>query len=206
MVQTKENFWTDENGVQIPANRITKAEKVREKKTAMLVKKAQDLNARLKAFKEELKDACDEMEEVSLGELGVNTENFKGNLTFFNFDRSIKIERSISEPMKFDDLTIAAAKEKLDLFLREAIESKFDFAKEMIMTAFETRNGKLDPKKITPLTRYEAKVNHPLFTDACRLIQQAIRRPDSKTYYRIWVIKEEGEKHEAVELNLSNIQ
>ncbi len=204
MVQTKENFWTDENGVQIPANRITRAEKIREKKTAMLLKKAQDLNARLKAFKEELKDACDEMEEVSLGELGVNTENFKGNLTFFNFDRSIKIERSISEPMKFDDLTIAAAKEKLDLFLREAIESKFDFAKEMIMTAFETRNGKLDPKKITPLTRYEVKVNHPLFSDACRLIQQAIRRPDSKTYYRIWV-KEEGDKHEAVELNLSNI-
>jgi hypothetical protein len=204
MVQTKENFWADENGVQIPANRITKAEKIREKKTAMLLKKAQDLNARLKAFKEELKDACDEMEEVSLGELGVNTENFKGNLTFFNFDRSIKIERSISEPMKFDDLTIAAAKEKLDLFLREAIESKFDFAKEMVMSAFETRNGKLDPKKITPLTRYEAKVNHPLFSDACRLIQQAIRRPDSKTYYRIWV-KEEGDKHEAVELNLSNI-
>lgn len=204
MVQTKENFWTDENGVQIPANRITRAEKIREKKTAMLLKKAQDLNARLKAFKEELKDACDEMEEVSLGELGVNTENFKGNLTFFNFDRSIKIERSISEPMKFDDLTIAAAKEKLDLFLREAIESKFDFAKEMVMSAFETRNGKLDPKKITPLTRYEAKVNHPLFSDACRLIQQAIRRPDSKTYYRIWV-KEEGDKHEAVELNLSNI-
>lgn len=204
MVQTKENFWTDENGVQIPANRITRAEKIREKKTAMLLKKAQDLNARLKAFKEELKDACDEMEEVSLGELGVNTENFKGNLTFFNFDRSIKIERSISEPMKFDDLTIAAAKEKLDLFLREAIESKFDFAKEMVMSAFETRNGKLDPKKITPLTRYEAKVNHPLFSDACKLIQQAIRRPDSKTYYRIWV-KEEGDKHEAVELNLSNI-
>lgn len=204
MVQTKENFWTDENGVQIPANRLTRAEKIREKKTAMLLKKAQDLNGRLKAFKEELKDACDEMEEVSLGELGVNTENFKGNLTFFNFDRSIKIERSISEPIKFDDLTIAAAKEKLDLFLREAIESKFDFAKEMIMTAFETRNGKLDPKKITPLTRYEVKVNHPLFSDACRLIQQAIRRPDSKTYYRIWV-KEEGDKHEAVELNLSNI-
>lgn len=204
MVQSKQTVWTDENGVQIPASRITRAEKLREKKTAMLLKKAQDLNARLKLFKEELKSSCDEMEDVSLEELGVNPDNFKGNLTFFNFDRSIKIERSISEPMRFDDLTIAAAKEKLDLFLREAIESKFDFAKEMIMTAFETRNGKLDPKKITPLTRYETKVNHPLFTDACRLIQQAIRRPDSKIYYRIWV-KEGGDKHEAVELNLSNI-
>lgn len=204
MVQSKETSWTDENGVPIPAKRITKAEKIRERKTAALLSKAQALNARLVSFKEELKDACDEMEQVSLEELGVSSDNFKGNLTFFNFDRSIKVERSISEPMRFDDLTIAAAKQKLDEFLQEAIESKFDFAKEMIMTAFETRNGKLDPKKITPLTRYESKVNHPLFSDACRLIQQAIRRPDSKTYYRIWV-KEDGEKHEAVELNFSNI-
>lgn len=204
MVQTKQTSWKDENGVHIPANRITQAEKLRERKTAALLKKAQNLNERLTAFKEELKEACDEMENISLQELGVNAETFKGNLTFFNFDRSIKIERSISEPMRFDDLTIAAAKQKLDEFLEEAIESKFDFAKEMIMTAFETRNGKLDPKKITPLTRYEVKVNHPLFTEACRLIQQAIRRPDSKTYYRIWEKEDEG-KHEAIELNFSNI-
>mgnify|MGYP001127825008 CR=1 FL=1 len=204
MIQTKENFWTDENGVQIPVARVTKAEKLRERKTAQLLKKAQDLNARLKAFKDELKQACEEMEEASFGELGINEIAYKGNITLFNFDRSIKVERNISEPMRFDDLTIAAAKERLDEFLREAIESKFDFAKEMIMTAFETRNGKLDPKKITPLTRYESKVNHPLFSEACRLIQQAIRRPDSKTYYRIW-LKEDGDKHESVELNFSNI-
>lgn len=204
MAKKNEKLWKDENGILIPASRINKAEKLREKTTAALLKKAQDLNERLTAFKEEIKESCDLMEEVSLEVLGVNSDNFKGNLTFFNFDRSIKIERSISEPMRFDDLTIAAAKQKLDEFLREAIESKFDFAKEMVMSAFETRNGKLDPKKITPLTRYETKVNHPLFTDACKLIQQAIRRPDSKTYYRIWV-KEEGDKYEAVELNFSNI-
>lgn len=204
MAKKNEKLWKDENGILIPASRINKAEKLREKTTTALLKKAQDLNERLTAFKEEIKESCDLMEEVSLEVLGVNSDNFKGNLTFFNFDRSIKIERSISEPMRFDDLTIAAAKQKLDEFLREAIESKFDFAKEMVMSAFETRNGKLDPKKITPLTRYETKVNHPLFTDACKLIQQAIRRPDSKTYYRIWV-KEEGDKYEAVELNFSNI-
>jgi hypothetical protein len=145
------------------------------------------------------------MEAVSLEELGVTVgDDFKGNMTFFNFDRSIKIERSISEPMRFDELTIAAAKEQLDKFLEEAIESKFDFAKEMILTAFETRRGQLDPKKIIPLTRYAEKVDHPLFTEACKLIQKSIRRPDSKTYYRVWA-KEDGDKHVAVELNFSNI-
>ncbi len=205
MEQTKEKTWVDENGVPVPSTRVTKAEKLRERKTAQILKEAKKLNESLQKLKTLLKEGCEEMESVSLEELNVEQLSNKGNLSFFNFDRSIKIERSVSEPMRFDDLTIAAAKEKLDQFLSEAIESKFDFAKEMILTAFETKNGKLDPKKITPLTRYESKVNHPLFSEACKLISQAIRRPDSKTYYRVWEKTGSDGKMEAVELNFSNI-
>ena len=200
----KDPKWIDENGQAIPVNRITKAEKLMEAKSASIVKSAVSINAQLSAFKQNLRAVCEEVEKASMLENGVVKENSKGNLTWYNFDRSIKIERSVSEPMKFDELTIAAAKAKLDEFLSEAIESKFDFAKEMILTAFETTKGQLDPKKITPLTRYESKVNHSLFSEACKLIQQALRRPDSKTYYRCWVKGEDG-KYEAIELNFSNI-
>lgn len=200
----KDPKWIDENGQAIPVNRITKSEKLMEAKSASIVKSAVSINAQLSAFKQNLRAICEEVEKASMAENGVVKENSKGNLTWYNFDRSIKIERSVSEPMKFDELTISAAKSKLDEFLSEAIESKFDFAKEMILTAFETTKGQLDPKKITPLTRYESKVNHPLFSEACKLIQQALRRPDSKTYYRIWTKDEDG-KYEAIELNFSNI-
>lgn len=205
MIQTtKQPTWKDENGVTVPVNRLTKGEKLREKNAHQLVKQAEDLNKRLEAFKAQIREMCSEVERVASEELTVNRESLKGNITWFNFDRSIKIERSISEPMTFDDLTITAAKYKLDEFLNDAIESKFDFAKEMIISAFETTKGKLDPKKITPLTRYEKRVNHKLFSEACALIQAAIRRPDSKTYYRVWQKDDEG-KYKAVELNFSNI-
>jgi len=206
MIQTTKNqtVWKDENGVPIPVNRLTKGEKLREKSAYQLVKQAQELNSRLEAFKAYIREVCLEVERIASEEMTVNREAMKGNITWFNFDRSIKVERSISEPMSFDDMTITAAKAKLDEFLSEAIESKFDFAKEMIISAFETTKGKLDPKKITPLTRYEKRVNHPLFSEACRLIQEAIRRPDSKTYYRIWQKDEDG-KYKAIELNFSNI-
>lgn len=205
MVQTtKQSTWKDENGTHVPVNRLTKGEKLREKSAHQLVKQAQDLNTRLEVFKASVREICYEVERVAAEEMTVNREAMKGNITWFNFDRSIKVERSISEPMSFDDMTITAAKAKLDEFLNQAIESKFDFAKEMIISAFETTKGKLDPKKITPLTRYEKRVNHPLFTEACRLIQEAIRRPDSKTYYRIWQKDADG-KYQAIELNFSNI-
>ena len=202
--KTSDQNWVDENGQSIPVKRITKCEKLMEQKSTSLLKGAKSINQHLIGFKKDIKAICEEVEKASLLENGVVKENSKGNLTWYNFDRTIKVERSISEPMKFDELTISAAKAKLDEFLNEAIESKFDFAKDMILTAFETTKGQLDPKKITPLTRYESKVNHPLFSEACKLIQQALRRPDSKTYYRIWQKDEDG-KYQAVELNFSNI-
>jgi hypothetical protein len=205
MIQTtKQAAWKDENGTSVPVNRLTKGEKLREKSAYQLVKQALDLNDRLEAFKVTIREYCLEVERMAALEMTVNREAMKGNITWFNFDRSIKVERAISEPMSFDDMTITAAKAKLDEFLVQVIESKFDFAKEMIISAFETTKGKLDPKKITPLTRYEKRVNHPLFSEACRLIQAAIRRPDSKTYYRVWQKDDEG-KYKAIELNFSNI-
>jgi hypothetical protein len=202
--KTTDPNWIDENGQAIPVKRITKCEKLMEQKSTSLLKGSKSINQHLIGFKKDIKAICEEVEKASLAENGVVKENSKGNLTWYNFDRSIKVERSVSEPVKFDELTISAAKAKLDEFLNEAIESKFNFAKDMILTAFETTKGQLDPKKITPLTRYESKVNHPLFTEACKLIQQALRRPDSKTYYRIWAKDADG-KYQAVELNFSNI-
>jgi hypothetical protein len=205
MTQTsKDPFWTDEAGNSIPKKYISKSDKLQESKSALLLRNAMNINQRLQSFKDDIVAICEEVEKASMLENGVDREDSKGNMTWYNFDRTIKVDRKVSEPMKFDELTISAAKAKLDEFLDEAIESKFDFAKEMITSAFETTKGQLDPKKITPLTRYESKVNHPLFTEACKLIQKALRRPDSKTYYRIWAKDEDGKFH-AVELNFSNI-
>ena len=198
-------MWIDENGTKIPVNRLTKAEKLQERKSAILLKSALAVNKSLQGFKELIKSICDEVEDTVLTENGATRSvDYKGTYTWFNFDRSIKVERKVSEPMSFDDLIITAAKQKLDEFLSLTISSKHEFVSEMINSAFETTKGKLDPKKVMPLLRYESKVNHPLFTEACRLINKAQRRPDSKTYYRVWAKNDDG-KFEAVELNFSNI-
>jgi hypothetical protein len=75
----------------------------------------------------------------------------------------------------------------------------------MIIDAFETqRSGSLDTKQVLKLTSYEDKVKSPKFSEAIKLIREAIRRPKSKTYRRVWVKDEEG-KYQNVELNLSSL-
>ena len=166
MTQTSKNeTWVDESGTRIPYKRVTKAERLMEVHSARLAKDALAVNGRLIAFKKEIKQLCEEAEQAFLDENKLTRdEKFKGNYTWYNFDRSIRIERSVNEALQYDDQTIMAAKEILHEFLSESLDSSKDFVKEMILTAFENKNGKLDPKKITPLTRHEKRVNDPRFT------------------------------------------
>ncbi len=202
----RKDFWYDETGIAIPVNRITKAEKLAERKSGQIVKKAIDLNKRLKSFKRYLKQAVMDVYEAFLNENGGKVkENYKGNFTLYNFDRSIKIEVNISEPIDFDDITIQLAQEKLQEFLSKNINSKNEFIKELVLDAFKTRRGKLDSKRVLNLTRWVQKVNDPLFTEAVELINKSIRRKPSKTYYKVFVKDDEGQ-YQNIELNFSNVK
>lgn len=196
--------WIDESGTRIPYNRTTKAERVMERNSARILKSALDVNKRLANFKELVRDLSNEAFEAFMEEKSSNRVT-KGNFTWYNFNRSIKIEVAVNEPIVFDDLTIKAAKEKFDQFLESEISSKNEFAKQMIIESFETqRNGQLDVKQVMKTVRWEKKVNDPLFSEGCDLVNQAIRRPKSKTYFRVWVRDEAGE-YQNIELNLSSI-
>tara|TARA_R110002051_G_scaffold325727_1_gene430545 strand:- start:1565 stop:2191 length:627 start_codon:yes stop_codon:yes gene_type:complete len=202
--KASDKVWTDESGTEIPYNRTTKVERLHERSSAKIVKAALDVNKRLQALDDLLTELSQEAYDAYMKSKNV-TKKAKGNYTWYNFDRSIKIEVNVSEPIVFDSLTITAAKQKLDEFLDANIESKNTFIKQMIIDAFETqRSGSLDTKQVLKLTSYEDKVKSPKFSEAIKLIREAIRRPKSKTYRRVWIKDEDG-KYQNVELNLSSL-
>lgn len=195
--------WIDETGREIPENRITKLEKKKEKISSKIVKEALNANKTLKTLKTYILEKSQEIFEQALAERDVKKER-KGNFTWYNFDRSIKIEVNISEPVIFEDELIYAAKSKLFDFLKEKTDGVEEFVRDIILDAFETRNGQLDVKRIISLTKYRERVNDKRFDAACDLIIEAQRRPSTKKYFKIYVRDENGEyKH--IELNISAI-
>jgi hypothetical protein len=205
MIQkSTDQMWVDESGTRIPYNRTTKVERLMEKQSARLLREAQVLNKKLQELKKLINDVSIEAYEAFMNEKGIDTKDRKGNFTWYNFDRSIKVEVAINEAIKFDDMTIGAAKEKLDQFLNESIDSKVEFVKDLIFDAFNTSRGKLDAGKVLGLLKYRSKIKHQSFTEAMDLIEQSVRRPSSRTYYRIWTRDDNG-KYSAVELNFSAI-
>lgn len=195
--------WIDEKGAEVPCEYLSTGTKLKETTAATLSRQAKEISARLLKFKNEMQMRCDAVYKKAMEEYKAKGES-KGNYTFFNFDRSIKIEVSIAERIDFDDMAIKAAKEKLDLFLGENLNSKTEFLKDMVIDAFSTSRGKIDSKKVFSLMRYKTKIHDVLFQEAINILSDGIRRPGSKTYFRIWERDASG-AYQIIDLNFSNI-
>jgi len=204
--KSSEATWKDETGNETQYARLYDYEKLMEKSAIKLFKDADKISNTLVVFKAKVEEICNEvldayMKEKEIDKIGRG----KGNFTWFNFDRSIKVEVSINERITFDDLGIKSCKDLLNQFLDENIESKNHFIKEMVTDAFSTSRGKLDSKKVMNLIRYESKIKNPLFQKAMEVLKDAIRRPESKTYFRIWAMDTSGQ-YQNVDLNFSSIK
>ena len=201
--ELKDKYWYNEAGEKIPTEYIFSTDRLKERRAYTLLTKAKSAQAKLIELKTEFQRICDEVYAKAMADYKASGET-KGNYTWFNFDRSTKVEVSVNERVEFDDLTIKACKEKLDEFLSANIESKMAFVKELVADAFSTTRGKLDVKKVTSLLRYKDRVKDPLFQESLALIEQSIRRPSSKTYYRVSERQPDG-SYKVIDLNFSSI-
>jgi hypothetical protein len=203
--KSNQQHWKDEAGNETQYSRLYPHEKMMEKYSVKLFKDAEKLNTSLQDFKKKVMCLCEEIHDQFMTDKGIDKiGKGKGNFTWYNFDGSIKVVTSISDRITFDDMGISACKELLNQFLDENIESKNHVIKEMVNDAFTTSRGKLDAKKVMNLLRYESKVKAPKFQEAMELLKDSIRRPDSKTYFRVSA-KDENGKYKIIDLNFSSI-
>ena len=199
-------FWTDESGVQIPYNRTTKLERLLERSVFSLFDKSLKANQMLTKLKEEIGAVVDEIVEDARKENAVKL-NGKGNYTFYNFDRSLKVEVNVNELIRFDDIKLESAKEVLITLVRKNVVGD-DFILGLVEDAFQTSRGRLDTRKILGLKRHTQRIKtkeiRQQWEKAMTLIDESISRPDSKTYYRVWY-KDEAGVYQNVELNFASI-
>lgn len=199
-----DSVWIDETGMQIPFNRTRASERLRERSANVLLKKAQSINELLHEYKELVKKASEDVYNAVLKENDIAKKDSKGNFSWYNFDRSIKVEVSINERIDFDETLISLCKSKLDEFIDDNLQGVDLFVKELVNDAFQNTKGKLDSKKVMSLLKHRSKIKDHRYQEAMALLEKSIRRPDSKTYFRIAVKDAEG-KYQYIDLNFSSI-
>lgn len=197
----KDRVWIDENGTNVPFITLTEVEKLKEKTAFGLAKEAMAINKKLVAFKERIAKDCG----VIYDEVMKDSEREgKGSFTFYNFDYTIKVEVRINQNIGFDSLLIEKAKLKLEDFIGDVVNPQMEFAKELVMGAFQTSKGNLDTKSVLGLKKHSTRITDKRWHDAMALIDESVRRPSSKTYFVVSVKNESGE-FENIDLNFSSI-
>ena len=203
---SKDANWIDETGNSIPFNRTTKSERLKEKYSNKILKEAQNATEKLKSLRDLMDVAIGEILEECRIENSVKLDG-KGNFTWYNFNRSIRVEVNINELITFDEIKLESAKEKLSSLIRDNTKGD-DFILSIVEQAFQTTTGKLDTKRILSLKKHTSRIVNlsikNTWQEAMDLIDQSISRPTSKKYMKVY-LKDEAGEYQNIPLNFSNL-
>ena len=202
--RSSDKMWVDESGTAIPYNRITKAERLKERHADKLAKAFTKLQQLGTETKELAKKLCEEAYQADMKEKGVEPSDKKGSYTFYCFNRTIKVERAVHGNPSYDEPTIEAAKIMFDKYMEANVTGSEDFIKDMIIDAFESRGGNLDKNRINKLISYKTRSKDKDFIKACDLLSTAVRYPSKSIYYRVWMLDETG-KYQNIDVQFSSL-
>lgn len=201
--KSSDKLWKDESGQAVPYDRTTKYERAAEVAIYRMATDAEKLHQALSDFKEGLRAEAERLYALFVKENGQIGKG-KGSVTFFNFDRSIKVAVKVNDQITFDEMTIELAKNKLDELLNDGLEGAKDFVKPLVMEAFHNTSGRLDTKRVLGLKKFSSRIKDPRYAEAMDFIDRAIRRPSTREYYQVWVRDENGE-YQDIQLNFASI-
>jgi hypothetical protein len=200
MPKTKKN-WITPMGESVPESAISVFDKKKERAIEYCAKEAQDINARLSKFKSKALELLDTLYEERLRTKGFTPEEAKGNFTFYNYDKSVKVEVAVSNVIEFND-DINLAQRKLEEYVSTVTHDTNADIKKLVNAAFSTRRGGLDRAKVVSL--FTLDITHPLWIQAMELIKTSMEVRKTKRYTNVLVRNEEGQ-YVQVQLNFSSL-
>lgn len=191
---------TDHRGYDVPVDLIQKSDLKKDKVAFKLLSKAEKINELLESFKKESFEMADDIYTSEAEKNGIK-EDAKGNFTFYSFDKSVRIEVTVSDRIEFDE-HIQFAQSKINEYLKLKTNGLDNELSQIINNAFSTTRGKLDTKRIIGLFRL--KIENSIWMEAMELIKKSMSSNSSKRYLSICKREENGE-YKAVQLNFSAI-
>ncbi|MCP3942199.1 MAG: DUF3164 family protein [Desulfobacteraceae bacterium] len=163
---------------------IDEIDKTRNSLVLDLIGKAQNLQEKLKKFKEDTAAEISAFIDLSAMEYDTKIGGAKGNLTLFSYDTKYKIQVQISEHLTFDE-RLQVAKSMIDECLNAWTKESRSEIKTIINDAFSVdQEGKINTKRILGLRRL--KIDDKLWQKAMKAITDSLQITGSKSYIRMY--------------------
>lgn len=203
----KDSTWVNATGDAVPFKFVPPTDKAKEILAGKVLNASIKIEADLKAFYEMLSRAFAEINLMVKKEYELKNgkpKGGKGSITWFNFDRSIKVEADVNEIAKWDNALMTEALTLLNTYLSQNMTDANELISGLVSSAFANTKGMIDTGKVFQILKYEDKIKHKSFQKACDLIKQAQSIDKTKLYMRVWEKGEDG-SYRNINLNFSSL-
>ena len=204
----KNNTWLNAAGDQVPYKFVPKSDITKEALASKVYKAAMATEAALATLYAMMNAAFAEISDMVNAEYELKNSKkkqaIKGNITWFSFDRSLKIEANVNDIVKWDDALMTEAMKLLNIYISANMSEANELISGLVKSAFANAKGQIDTGKVFQLLKYEDKIKASSFQKACKLMRQAQAIDKTKLYMRIWEKEEDGQ-YRNINLNFSSI-
>ena len=189
--------WVLQDGQTVDKSRLFPYEVKGEKAAIKLFNMALKIQEGLKALVEEAESQIEDVRQSYLKHKGpekLEDDNQDKGFTFYSFNRDIKIEKIVIVTPGYKEEDVALSKGYFEDYINQfAVDSEVDISvlKSLVLSAFTTKRGKFDNKKLDQLLSYD-NITDETFQKAISLLKEARFNNKPKTYYNIYFRDEEG--------------
>lgn len=206
---SKNATWVNAAGDSVPFKFVPKPDKRKEELAGKLHTNALKVEASIAALHASMKLAFKEVEQLVKEEYEIKNgkkrlSGDKGNITWFNFDRSIKIEANVNDIVKWDSALMTESLNLLNQYISSNMSDANVLIAGLVKSAFSNAKGMIDTAKVYQILKHEEQIKDKRFQKACELIKQASSICRTKLYMRIWEKGDDGE-YRNVNLSFSSI-
>ena len=202
--------WAQEDGSYVEKKRLFDHEVKAERTAIRLYNKSAKIQELLKDF---IADAEESVLAIQL-QYTKNKAPEKADLkilatksfTFYCFNRDVRVEKIVQNLTGYKEEDIAMSKEYFKKYIEDIKDpgSEIIVLKELVMSAFTTKSGKFDYKKLDALLGYKDKIKNETFQKAISLLADAKYDKKMKTYFNVYFRAKDG-NYEQVNLRLSGV-
>lgn len=198
-----EGYMRNASGHLVPEDQVRDQDKLRDQVARELAREAEELNARLAAFKRKALGDIADLVEIAAERYDVHLGGKKGNVTAATYDGQYRVQRSYAERVTFTE-ELEAAKALINDCIMRWSEGANPHIRALVDRAFRTDSkGQIKTTAVLELLRLE--IDDEGWLRAMEALKDSIQSAGTAVYIRVYKRIGDGDQYQAVPLDLAAV-
>lgn len=183
-------YYKKANGTLVPEDQVKDSDRLRDQFVLEAAEKIMDIRTQMIRVKAEILDGIEAFMQTMSESYGVKLGGEKGNLSFTSFDGRVQLKYYRNDYLTFNE-GIHIAKKLIDEFLEDITKDSSRSIKQIVNSAFNLKQGRMDVKAILKLR--EINETDPRWVKAMQIIDESKQWNEGSRALRLYIRGKTGE-------------